>query len=84
MKPYATIGLHVSLKTNSDLKNIQDFSLVTNRRSGQKALPRIIVRDRKAGRSAYSEQSGSVEKVLAMEFMTESCLQVYCHVLAYS
>ena len=33
--------------------------------------------DRKVGRSAYNEQSGSVEKVLAMEFRTESCLQVY-------
>ena len=46
-------------------------SLVAKRISGRKEG------DRKAGRSAYNEQSGGVEKVLAMELWTESCLQVY-------
>jgi len=31
----------------------------------------IIEGDEKAGRSAYNEQSGSMEKVLAIEFRTE-------------
>ena len=44
------------------------FSLVIMRRSGRNALPVIKEGDRKVGRSAYNEQSGSVEKVLAMEF----------------
>ena len=33
--------------------------------------------DRKAGRSAHNEQPGSAEKVLAMKFEIESCLQAY-------
>ena len=53
------------------------FSLVIMRRSGRKALPVIKEGDIKAGRSAYNEQSVSVDNVLAMEFRTESCLQVY-------
>ena len=47
------------------------------RRSRWKALSVIKEGDIKAGRSAYSEQSVSVENVLAMEFRIESCLQVY-------
>ena len=47
------------------------------RRSGQKVLPVIKEGDIKAGRSAYNEQSVSVENVLAMDFRTEPCLQVY-------
>ena len=40
--------------------------------------------DIKAGRSAYNEQSLSVENVLAMEFRIESCLQVYLPCSGYS
>ena len=40
--------------------------------------------DRKVARSTYNEQSESVEKVLAMEFKTESCLQVYLLCSRYS
>ena len=53
------------------------FSLAIMRRSGRKALPVIKEGDIKAGRSAYNEQPVSAENVLAMEFRTESCLQVY-------
>ena len=60
------------------------FSLVIMRRSGRKALPVIKEGDIKAGRSAYNEQSVSVENVLAMEFRTESCLQVYLPCSRYS
>ena len=59
------------------LRIYRTFSLVIMRRLGRKALPVIKEGDIKAGRSAYNEQSGSVEKVLAMELRTESCLQVY-------
>ena len=41
-------------------------------------------RDRKAGRSAYKEQSGSVEKALDIKFRTASCLQVYLPCSRYS
>ena len=54
------------------------------RRSGRKALPVIKEEDIKAERSAYNEQSVSVENVLAMEFRTESCLQVYLPCSRYS
>ena len=40
--------------------------------------------DIKAGRSAYNEQSVSVENVLDMEYSTESCLQVYLACSRYS
>ena len=53
------------------------FSLVIMRRSGWKVLPVIKEGDIQAGRYVYNEQSVSMEDVLAMEFRTESCLQVY-------
>ena len=40
--------------------------------------------DVKAGRIAYDERSGSAEKILAIEFRTESCLQVYLPCSRYS
>ena len=60
------------------------FSLVVMKRSGRKALPVIKEGDIKAERSAYNEQSLSVENVLAMESRTESCLQVYLRCSRYS
>ena len=51
--------------------------LVIKMRSGLREFPVIREEDRKAGRSAYKEQSGSVETVLAIKFRTESCLKVY-------
>ena len=58
--------------------------LVIKIRSGLRELPVIKEGDRKAGRLAYKEQSGSVKKVLAIKFRTESCLQVYLPCLRYS
>ena len=51
--------------------------LVIRRRSGRRELPVTREGDRKAGRSAYMEQLGSADSVLAIKFRTESCLQVY-------
>ena len=60
------------------------FSLVMMKRSGRKALPVIKEGAIKAGKSAYDEQSVSVENVLAMEIRTDSCLQVYLPCSRYS
>ena len=60
------------------------FSLVIMKRSSRKALPVIKEGEIKAGRSAYNEQSVSVENFLAMEFRTEPCLQVYLLYSRYS
>ena len=54
------------------------------RGSSQKALPVIKEGHIKAGRSAYNEQSESVERVLAIGIRTESCLQVYLPCSRYS
>jgi len=51
--------------------------LVINRRSGRRESPVTREGDRKAGRSAYMEQLGSADSVLAIKLRTESCLQVY-------
>jgi len=52
------------------------FWLLIKRRSGCRESP-ITRGDRKAGRSAYMEQLGSADSVLAIKLRTESCLQVY-------
>ena len=51
--------------------------LVIKRRSGRRESPVIREGDKKAGRSAYMEQLGSADSVLAIKLRTESCLQVY-------
>ena len=53
------------------------LSLVTKRRSGRRESPVIREGDKKTGRSAYMEQLGSADIVLAIKLRTESCLQVY-------
>ena len=53
------------------------LSLVSEIRSGRKELPVIMAGDRKELRSAYSEQSSIIDKDLAIQLRTESCLQVY-------
>ena len=50
------------------------LSLVSKIRSQRKELPVII--EGEEVRSAFSKQSGTTEKALAIKFRTESCLQV--------
>ena len=50
--------------------------LVVKRRSGRRESPVTREEERKAGRTAYMEQLGSVDSVLAIKLRTEPCLQV--------
>jgi len=72
-----TTDLYVIFKTNSELKNIQDLFLSNYDKIGSESTTCDKTRGYKSRKSAYNEQSVSVENVLAMEFRTESCLQVY-------
>ena len=51
--------------------------LVIKRRSARRQSPVTREEDRKAERSAYIEQLGSADSVLAIKLRTVLCLQVY-------
>ena len=73
--------MSVSLKTNSELKNIPDFFLSNYEKVGSVSTTCEKEGDVRAGRSEYNEQSGGVVKVLAMEFGQNHVSRFTYHVL---
>jgi len=81
-----TIDLYVIFKTNFEVKNIQDLLLNNYEKTGSESTTCDKEGDIKAGRSAYNEQSVSVDNVLVMDLGQNHVSSYSYHVLdtAYS